>query len=84
MANIVFFIEMDMVEGFDGQHQVKFSPDASELVFRVMRGVKSFKPDYGSPSPFFSFGYTHYSSIGDAISVANQLAALPIDSYVFK
>ena len=75
---------MDMVEGFDGQHQVELSPDTSGLVFQIMRGVKSFKPDYGSPSPSFSFGYTCYSSIDDAITVANQLAALSIDSYVFK
>ncbi|MDJ0596240.1 MAG: hypothetical protein QNJ72_40720 [Pleurocapsa sp. MO_226.B13] len=75
-------VEMDLIEGFDGSYKVKLSPPASKKVFEIMHSINSIQPDDLPSSPFFFFGDAQYSSVDDAITVANQLAALPDHSYV--
>jgi hypothetical protein len=76
-------VSIDMIEGFNGQHRVKLSHKGSKLAFEILHSVESVKPDDGSLFPFFSFGNARYSSIDDAVIVANRLTTLPADCYVF-
>jgi hypothetical protein len=78
-----FCVSIDMVEGFDGQHRVKLSHLGSKLAFEILHSVESVKSDDGSLFPFFSFGNARYSSIDDAVIVANRLTTLQADCFVF-
>jgi hypothetical protein len=78
-----FGVSIDMIEGFDGQHRVKLSHKGAKLAFEILHSVESVKSDDGSLFPFFSFGNARYCSIDDAVIVANRLAALQGDCFVF-
>jgi hypothetical protein len=74
-------VAIDMIEGFDDQHRVKLSPFGSQLAFDIMHSVSSVQTN--NDPLFVSFGDARYSSIDDAIFVANLLTALPNDCFIF-
>jgi hypothetical protein len=76
-----FLVEIDLIEGFTGEHRIKLTPSASLEALKIMKNAFSKKANDGSQCTFYSYGYAYYSFLEDAVNVANQLAAFTPTSY---
>ncbi len=75
-------VGFDLVEGFERSY-VKLTPEYSHYVYEVLREPESVKKGYGSVGDIQSFGFARYSSLEEAIEVANKLAELPKSAFIF-
>ena len=75
-------VGFDLVEGFQKSY-VKLTPEYSHYVYEVLREPESVKKGYGSVGDIQSFGFARYSSLEEAIAVANKLADLPVEAFIF-
>ena len=71
-----------LVEGF-GVEGVQLTEEYGQYVYEVLVERESVKKDYGSVGAIQSFGDARYSSLEEAIAVANKLADLPVEAFIF-
>lgn len=75
-------VGIDLVEGFESNY-VKLTEEYAQYAYEVLIEPESVKKGYGSVGAIQSFGDARYSSLEDAIDVANKLAELPESAFIF-
>lgn len=76
-------VGIDLVEGFE-RSGVKLTEKYAQYAYEVLiEQPESVKKGYGSVGAIQSFGDAKYSSLEEAIAVANKLAELPESAFIF-